>query len=36
MSDHYHINNAGVNDMFEFLSDFEVVSDSNGEVFAYV
>ena len=22
--------------MFEFLSDFEVVSDSNGEVFAYV
>lgn len=22
--------------MFEFLSDFEVVSDANGEVFAYV
>ena len=36
MSHYLHINNAGVNDMFEFLSDFEVVSDSNGEVFAYV
>lgn len=36
VSDHCYINNAGVNDMFEFLSDFEVVSEVNGEVFAYV
>jgi len=30
------VKNLILHDMFEFISDFEVVSDSNSEVFAYV